>query len=222
MTNEDMSLQLITVHRTAQPDTLGLEGTDGRTLTARLLRWNTVNEVSDDGVRVYRESWLKGSFARTIQTAKQKGARFPLFAVHPLLAPGVLPVGAASQIVERDDGPWMEAKISKTQAGDEMIELIRDGAIPGVSVGARILKSRVVDGIVQRVEAALNEITLTAFPALEGADIMALRSALLHSATRLDHKIESEPDSDEETDDPSEPHPELLETREFLANLQRP
>lgn len=194
---------VITVHRSAELDTVDM-GADGRTLVARLLRWNTVNEVSDDGVRVYRESWLRGSFARTIETAAQKGKKFPLFAIHPLLHPGTLPIGASGDIVERDDGPWMTAKISKTTAGDEMIELIRDGAVPGVSVGARILKSRMVEGVVQRVEAALNEVTLTAFPALEGAEILALRSALKPAAEQ------------------KKPSPLREELQKFLAERQRP
>ena len=88
----------------------------------------------------------------------------------------MLPLGMVSSIHERSDGPWMTAKISRTAAGDDMVELIRDGAVPGVSVGGTAIKSRrTKSGQVERIEVAVREISMTPFPALIGADELVLR-----------------------------------------------
>lgn len=197
----DETFEVVTIQRSMPLDDIALEG-DGRTLVARLMRWNVVNEVSDDGISVYRERWKKGVFANNISRMMERKARWPLFAAHP--RPGhstFLPVGVAASIHEREDGPWMTGRISRTQMGDEIVELIRDGALPGVSVGARVVRTTLDGSIRDRVEAAINEITITPFPALHGADILALRDG---------------------QGTPSTSKPALDDLDSFLQSLKRP
>jgi hypothetical protein len=195
-------LEVVTIHRSQPMDDVEVDA-KGRTIFARLMRYNVVNRVSDDGITFYNERWKFGVFAQTIQRTAQKGQRFPLFTRHPRGQGSDLPIGVTMSIEERADGPYMTGKVSRTQAGDEVLELVRDGALPGVSVGARVVRSSREGGIVDRLEAAINEVTLTPFAALAGADILALR---------------------EKVDDEPQPlaRPALDELDAWLRSLRRP
>ena len=48
---------------------------------------------------------------------------------------GSCPLGPVRSLAESDDGLRMEAYVSKTTAGDEVLELVRDGALGGLSIG---------------------------------------------------------------------------------------
>ena len=167
------------INRAIELDTLEVQGAEGRTLTARLLRWDIENEVTDDGRTFYTEVWDRGSFASTIKRAEQSKRKWPMFINHKRAE---LPVGAVASIHERDDGPWMTAKLSNTTGGNEALELYRDGALTSVSIGATVLRSRRVASAIHRMEVAVREVSLTPFNQLIGADIMALRSQEAASA----------------------------------------
>lgn len=167
------------ITRAIEFDTLEVQGAEGRTLVARLLRWDVENEVTDDGRNFYTEVWDRGSFASTIRRAESANRKWPMFINHKR---SELPVGAVASIHERDDGPWMTAKLSNTTGGNEALELYRDGALTAVSVGATVLRSRKVERAIHRVEVAVREVSLTPFNQLAGAEIMALRSQEAASA----------------------------------------
>ena len=155
------------IERSLVIDALEMEGAEGRTLHARLLRWDSPNEVSDGGP-TYVEVWRKGVFAQSIKRSQQKKRGWPLFYNHDTKG---MPIGMAPSVHERDDGPWMTAVISRTQQGMDLVELIRDGATPGVSVGGLAIRStRNEKGQVERQEVALREISITPFPSLIGAE----------------------------------------------------
>ena len=161
--------------RAVQPDTVEFEGAEGRTLHARLFKWNTVSRVQDQNRPPYDEEWMRGVFGQSIRSVERSKKGWPLMYNHGMQT-GV-PLGVVSMIHERDDGPWMTSKISRTSFGDDMIELIKDGATPGVSVRGRNIKSRRNDaGVVQRMEVAIEEISVTPFPQLVGADELVLRA----------------------------------------------
>lgn len=161
------------IRRSLQLDTLELEGSEGRTLHARLFSWDAISRVSD-GRAPYDETWKRGVFTESIRRAQRTKRGWPLMYNHAVQA---LPIGMVAMVHEREDGPWMTAKISRTSLGDDIVELIRDGAIPGVSINGRNIKSRRTDkGIVERMEVALDEISVTPFPALVGANELVLRS----------------------------------------------
>jgi HK97 family phage prohead protease len=113
-------------------------------------------------------------FAQSIKRAVTTKRGWPLMYHHQMQG---MPIGMVSAIQERDDGPWATSKISRTSLGDDIIELVRDGAIPGVSVqGTNIKSRRTPAGVIQRAEVAVTEISLTPFPMLIGADEMVLRA----------------------------------------------
>jgi len=200
------------IKRSLQLDTLELEGAEGRTLHARLFSWDTISRVSD-GKSPYDEAWKRGVFSQSIRRAQRLKRGWPLMYNHAVQN---LPIGMVSMVHERDDGPWMTSKISRTSLGDDIIELIRDGAIPGVSINGRNIKSRRNQaGVIERMEVALDEISVTPFPALMGADELVLRSV-----TPIDQDDEvmlmTGKDMDEET-----PKPEPTARLELAAWLDQ-
>ncbi|HJD67540.1 MAG TPA: phage major capsid protein [Rickettsia endosymbiont of Bembidion lapponicum] len=84
------------------------------------------------------------------------------------------PIGIISHLVEDDHGLKMEVVINnKVKAGREAIELIKQGAIDGLSIGFYI-KNSVFNYAKQRVitEADLLEISIVTFPANQSAKIL--------------------------------------------------
>ena len=64
-------------------------------------------------------------------------------------------------MTEEPDGLRIEARISKTQAGDEVLELVRDGALGGLSIGFSPIAQQWSTDRQQRThrEVALHEIS---------------------------------------------------------------
>ncbi|HJD60222.1 MAG TPA: phage major capsid protein [Rickettsia endosymbiont of Omalisus fontisbellaquei] len=84
------------------------------------------------------------------------------------------PIGIITHLAEDDHGLKMEAVINnKVKAGVEAIELIKQGAIDGLSIGFYI-KNSVYNDARQRVitEAELLEISIVTFPANQSAKIL--------------------------------------------------
>ena len=136
---------------------------DGRTLYGMAIPWDTPAQIGG-----FVETWKRGAFEGT------DPARVPLLRVHDHES---LPIGRAVSLTDTERGLETELRISKTQAGDEVLELIRDGALRGLSVGFKPIQDR-WDNLktrVERVKAKLVELSLTAFPAFEQAQIVAVR-----------------------------------------------
>lgn len=123
-------------------------------------------------VRDFVEVFRKGSFAKTIT---ESASKVKLLAQHNM---ATLPLGAATNLRETGEGLVGEFRISKTLAGDEAIELVRDGALDSFSVGFVPIRSRWNDAktFVERQEVRLLEVSLVAFPAYEQAKVLALRN----------------------------------------------
>lgn len=205
------------IKRSLQLDTLELEGAEGRTLHARLFSWDTISRVSD-GKAPYDEAWKRGVFSQSIRRAQRTKRGWPLMYNHAVQG---LPIGMVSMVHERDDGPWMTSKISRTSLGDDIIELIRDGAIPGVSINGRNIKSRRNQaGVIERMEVALDEISVTPFPALMGSDELVLRSVT--PADRTDEvMVLTQLDMDEQ-ETPKPTPTKRLELAAYLDQLDDP
>jgi HK97 family phage prohead protease len=73
-------------------------------------------------------------------------------------------------------GVW---KISKTALGDEVLELVRDGAVSGLSIGFVPITDRWAPdrSRVERLRAALDHVAVVRTPAYPDARIAALRAA---------------------------------------------
>ena len=141
---------------------------DGRTISGVAVPFDRATDVGG-----YRESFTRGAFARTI--AEKGAGRVKALAQH---ATGVLPIGRASLLREDPGGLYAELRISRTQLGDEVLALVEDGALDGLSIGFVPLRSshNASTGVLERTEVRLDEISVVAFPAYDGARVAAIRS----------------------------------------------
>lgn len=157
------------IHRYA-PDLEVRSDGAGRTVFGLLVPYGPTAEV-DDGRGVYQERFVPGAFARSI---RERGDRVKLLLNHNARA---LPVGKFTELREDPAGLVGAARVSQTAQGDEALELVRDGVLDAFSVGFRpVRQRRAVDGVTERVEVALREASLVAFPAYDGALVGGVRS----------------------------------------------
>ena len=141
---------------------------DGRTVVGVAVPFDRPTDVGG-----YIESFTRGAFARTI--AERGAARVKVLAAH---SSTVNPIGRATVLREDPAGLHVELRVSKTQLGDECLELIRDGALDGLSIGFQPIRAvhNPTTGVVERTEVRLDEISLVSFPAYDGARVLAVRS----------------------------------------------
>jgi len=183
----------------------------GRTIVARALTYGEPYDVTDDGgASFYTEVWRAGVFDRSIQ---HRSGKIPLMGVHNR---GRWPVGVVRTVENVGGAMIFTARVSNTQEGNDALELLADGALTGVSVGARILRNRAISGGFERVEARLEEISLApaTFTQMPDAAVLAVRAVLAHG----------EQDDDVETGHMGLPvsTPSLDEARALLAQYTRP
>lgn len=168
---------MTTLYRVAPVDLAVRSEGDGRTLSGLCVPFGVSANVSDGGPR-YREQFARGAFRRTIA---ERGSKVQLKVEHP--GSKALPIGRATVLREDAAGLFGEFRVSRTTLGDEVLELVRDGALDSLSVGfAPISDRRLPDGTVSRTEVALREVSVVATPAYEGAQILGVRSARSISA----------------------------------------
>lgn len=144
---------------------------DGRTVFGRLVPFDVVTGAagltSAGAKRSYREVFRKGAFAKTITENRERVVFRP--------AHGAPPVGKFTKLEEREDGLYGEAVISRTQAGDETLTLIRDGVTPDLSIEFVPVRGKNSGGVTERHEVALRGVAATYRPAYPGAMTLALR-----------------------------------------------
>ncbi|MCZ4560709.1 HK97 family phage prohead protease [Rhodococcus sp. IEGM 1401] len=109
----------------------------------------------------FTEVIRKGAFAKTI---RERGDRVKLLGLHNR---SQMPLGRAVLLEERTEGLYAEFRVSRTQAGDEALELVRDGSLDHLSIGFRAITEIWDRKSTQRTltEVALSEVSLV----LEGA-----------------------------------------------------
>jgi HK97 family phage prohead protease len=144
---------------------------EGRTIAGIIVPWDQKARVSDGGPS-YDEMFRRGSLAKTI---RERADRVKFLSQHNARTN---PLGVARVLREDAAGAYGEFVVSKTQAGDEALELVRDGALDSFSVGFTPVKHEKRDGVVVRTEVRLNEVSLVTFPAYEDARVLAVREAL--------------------------------------------
>lgn len=74
---------------------------------------------------------VKGAFAKTIKDRQEN--------IKVLWQHGA-PIGRSMSLHEDDNGLYVKARISKTQLGDEALELMRDGVVDEMSIGYKVLQ----------------------------------------------------------------------------------
>ena len=147
---------------------------DGRTVVGIAMPFDTPAVVASSiGRPRFVEVFRRGAFDRTIREKGPNGVKF--LALHDR---GALPLGSASVLREDKRGLYVELRVSKTDRGSEVLELIRDGALDGLSVGFEPIEHRWTpdSSAVERLEVKLREISAVSFPAYETARITALRT----------------------------------------------
>jgi HK97 family phage prohead protease len=158
---------------------------DGRTIDARIVPYNTVARVSDDGVTAYDEMFLPGSFERQLKAPGS--VKVFLNVEHEPGFRGV--IGHGRELVDREDGLHGTFKVMENADGDKALELVREGLLNGISLEAKAMRSRTINGVVERVRTHLDKVSLCRFPAYKDAGVLAVRTEPL--------TIEPAPMSDE-------------------------
>lgn len=157
-----------TIYR-ATPSDLEIRS-DGRTVVGISVPFDQP-AVIESPMGKFRETFERGSFTETIK-APQK---VKFLAQHQR---ETLPLGRAIVLREDAQGLYSEFRVSKTVAGDEALELIRDGALDALSVGFQPVKDRWSRDrtSVVRESVRLLEVSAVSWPAFSGAQILAVRS----------------------------------------------
>jgi HK97 family phage prohead protease len=169
------------ITRVAQLADLELRG-DGRTVVGVAVPFDSPTVVHEYGQR-YRETFRHGAFTRTL--AERGPQRVKLLALHQA---DRLPLGRLTAAREDAAGLVIEGRVSQTAAGDEVLELVRDGALDAFSVGFRPVRDRWSPSrdAVERLEVALLEVSLVPFPAYADAVVTAVRQEPLRTPAHLD------------------------------------
>jgi HK97 family phage prohead protease len=112
-------------------------------------------------------------------------------------------IGIVTERVDTEEGMMFTAKISKTAAGDEALQLALDGVLDSVSVGVNPTKTRAnKDGSITVLAADWIELSMVPVPAFAGAVITDIAASIHHEPEQTDNNEIQEPT--EETEPMSE------------------
>lgn len=160
---------------------------DGRTLDLRLVPYNQAATVADPPTFApYQEMFLPGAFER--QLAAPDRVAVWLNFEHEGGLRGIVGHGLAL----RDSPDALEGsfRVHSNADGDKALQLVNDELVTGASVEFAALRSRKVGGVVQRLRAHIDRVSLCRNPAYSAAGVLAVREA---------------PDDDGDDDTPTPP-----------------
>lgn len=167
---------------------------EGRTVDVRLVPFGEVARVADPpDFRVYREEWVQGVFDHQLSAANRIHAKYG----HSESVLDVVGHGITLR-AEPDDGYHVSTKIHETVQGDTVLELLRDGGLPCVSLEAMSRKAyRTAAGVVQRVKADLTGFAFCRQGAFAGARVLAIREEVIEDEILLpdEYRLDA-PDED--------------------------
>ncbi|MCF7548906.1 HK97 family phage prohead protease [Pseudonocardia sp. WMMC193] len=142
------------LHRTFVPDLevrSAAKGGDGRTIVGIAVPYGRPQRIDASLV----EQFNRGAFNRQLGAAH----RVPFAREHMSLG-GTL-IGKTMLLRDDAAGLYGEWRVSKTPAGEETLELVKDGVLTELSVGFREGQSRRgKGGVVERVTAHLSEVSV--------------------------------------------------------------
>jgi HK97 family phage prohead protease len=148
------------------------DGWDGRTLEAKIVPYNQPVTVADPpDWEPYREMFMPGAFERQLSTPGRD--KVLLNFEHEQGIRGV--VGQSLRFAEEEDGLHGSFGIHENTDGDKALQMIHSGLLTGLSMEFRALSSRRVDGVVQRLRAQLDRVSLCRYPAYQDAGVLAIR-----------------------------------------------
>lgn len=145
------------------------KGGDGRTVEGIAVPYNVKQRINPNLV----EQFARGAFDHQIAAAHR------VYFTREHLDLGGTLIGKAVELRDDAAGLWGAWRVSNTDAGNETLELIKDGVLEQMSVGFRAKQNRrEQDGTITRVTADLMEVCVTLQGAYgEGALVSAVRSA---------------------------------------------
>lgn len=148
----------------------------GRTIHGILVPYGQVARVSDGGP-FYDEVFAPGAFARDIQARNGDYSRVKFLMHHDRKAP----IGRAVELSEDTSGMYGAFRVAATAAGDEALELVREGVLDSFSISFVPVDPSPsagipADGRVTRTKASLRETSLVTFPAYAGAAVAGVRA----------------------------------------------
>lgn len=135
---------------------------DGRTIRIRMVRWDTPAQTPEG----YREAFARGAFAGvdpsrvTIESQRHGGTL----------------VGRGISIDEPEDAGYLEARITRTPAGDELLALIDDGVLREASVAYQPIEHSSDGETVVRSRVDLWRVAVVERGVHPGAGVVAVRS----------------------------------------------
>lgn len=144
----------------------------GRTVDVRLVPFGEVATVADPPMwEPYQEEWLPGCFDHQVNAPNRIHANY-----EHLEGPANI-VGHGIALRQEADGYHASFKIHETNAGETTLALLRDDALPAVSLEARPVKNiRSATGVIQRAKANLRGMAFCRVGAFEGAQVLAVRN----------------------------------------------
>jgi len=140
---------------------------DERLVDLRLVPWDVVGRTAE-GPERFRRGAFRGVDAGdvTLEAIGPHGRE-----------PGVTLAGRGVALEELDDGAHGTFRVSRTRAGDELLELARDGVYRSASVVFEPLRSRrSSDGVIDRELVRLVRVGIVERGAYSGAEVLAVRS----------------------------------------------
>jgi HK97 family phage prohead protease len=148
---------------------------DGRTIIGRAVPYNEPTDIGP-----YVETFVPDAFAGVDPSA------VPLTATHPR-SHDELPIGVAVELRNEPDGLHGAFRVSDVELGNDVLTLVRDGAVTGLSIGFvpdvdRWSQDRTS---VERVRARLDHVAVVRSPAYPGARIAAVRTGQATPLLRL-------------------------------------
>src|SRR4029077_11555259 len=84
-------------------------------------------------------------------------------------------VGHSLRFDDGEDGLRGSFGVDPGSDGDKALRLVTSGFLSGLSLEFRAIASRRVDGVVQRVRAQLDRVSLCRYPAYDDARVLAVR-----------------------------------------------
>ena len=129
----------------------------------------------------------RGAFAKSLRTRGVGGIRM-LFQHDPNE-----PIGVWTEIREDDRGLFVRGRLTADVArARDVLNLMRGGALDGLSIGFRAVKARndSASGVRRILEADLWEISVVTFPMLPGARIETVKSMARHRSLPTTREFE--------------------------------
>lgn len=124
----------------------------------------------------------KGAYSASLAAIQAKGENVKLLWQHD----PAFPIGIWDEVRETERGLWVKGRIlPDVEKGREAIALIEAGAIDGLSIGYRTVKSsKNAHGQRQLTEVELWEVSLVTFPMLPQARVGAKHNGILDAELR--------------------------------------